>query len=1578
MFAGGTVSKADTDAAIDYIAGAITAGTFTKTSAVVALTSYMASADGAANATYGSVSQAYQNKVEVAEYYTITKGLGDATAAERKAAIAGVTDAAASVTSSNEASDATATVVTTVPSTTLTLTTGVDSLKGGAGNDTINAVVQANGLTGSTVSPGDTVVGGAGTDTFNLSVAGDGGGAGYTLQAVNLSAVENVMVTNYDTNATNTTIDTSLMSGVEKVGLFASSATGDTIFSNMTAVTDAQMSNGSGDLTLTYIAGTTGTADTQNLAISATAAGTFNANGVETVAVTGSLAANTLTNIAGSSLTKLTIGGDQNFTMTGANATATIDASANTGKTSLLLGAASHIVTLGAGDDTLDVGATMNALDKMQGGAGTDTIKITAAGTVNGGTTSPTTSEFVQSGGFEVIDFASTADAATINVKDIAGIETVKLAANALTVVLDANASDTAKATNSTAIGFTLNGTAYTTAATDGSATSGESAVLLKAKIDADVPNMTAVVTGATIVITQASSATSERVDFALTSGHTTEDSQGYSDVTVSGVTTQAVDVYTADTATVRLVDPSGDSDSLTVNLKSMLADRSAVQTVTVLDVADTIETLTLNATGMKTQTATAAVGKTLSTLTADNSTTTLNIAGTDNLTITNLTAGKLATIAAGTHTGDLSLPGTASLAQTITTGSGNDTLIMAGNLTATDVIDLGGNRTNLNLSAGVDTLTASGNIGTSVSAAALQVSNVEAFQLTNGGVASTFIDGSKLANVGQIALSSAGTGAFTFSEMGAGVKLGAGITDDELDAAVTWTLADATGTADVLTVDYADTLNAGSSLALTTVGIESLDIVAEQAGTNTATLVNTTMTAPTINITKGVAGSTVALGTLNKATTTLNAGTAKSLVTMAASTGVGMTVSGPGAAIQTYTLSTKADNVTLTGDIGAVIHVINGGVTASAAAADTFNARINSLSTDLTSVSAFEVVNLTLKDATATGFDDATKNDGIENATVVNILGGNSNSSFLVDATAKFDRDKTSAATAQTIDASTTSAPVTLNFGTDDLDIFTTVKGGSASTDSVTTTISAAASTTVGNNPTMSGVESLTIASTNSDTDAVINLGSATGLGLVVASFTTAGGADQIEIDSLAAGIPVRVSGTNAADNLDVGVAGVTGSADALSITSIANNAGLNLDAAGIESLTLAQNVNASYDLAGVSPTTLSTGTVTLTGSGNVALTALHTGINVIDGSAMGGTLTVQAGARDTDLYTITGGVNSDTIAMENAGDILTGGSQPTGGSDTLEIEYAAILGGVTIDLSATDQVVTMDGGTNAAVQSGFENVNVINFTNFGAVITGSDGVNVITGTILADRISAGKGNDTINVTLTNDANSDQTNGGAGADTLAIVGDFVPVADGNITGVETITSSSTSTITLANQTEGFTVTGAANVQTITGGLGNDKFTGGAGSDIYIRTAHATGGIDDYADYTTGADIMQFTKSGQFALDSADADVKDTNEYVEVTNAAGDLSGSVHADNDVIVLTNAAGFDGVAEVMTSIDGKAIADVIVVFYNTETSLVTMAYDNDGNDSTAATIVGTFSGVAASGIAAAFANTDFVLI
>lgn len=1354
----------------------------------------------------------FSNKVAVATYHTITQEL-----AEEWSIPASVSSDAASVSTGKGSVDTAITVATAASAKTLSLTTGVDALNGGSGDDTFNGVVQGAGALGTTASAGDVVTGGEGTDTLNISVAGN---AVHTLQAVQTNGVENVLVTNFDLNAGDTTIDTSLMNGLSKIGLFSSNATGHTVFTGMTAITDAQMGNGSSNLTLTYAGGTTGTADTQNLSLSGTKAGTFTANGLETVAVSGSLAANKLTNIAGSTLTKISVSGDQNFTMSGTSAVKTIDAGASTGKTSLILGAANQTVTLGSGDDTIDIGGNLTWQDKIQGGAGTDTIKITTAGTINGpATATDITSEFLQSGGFEVIDIASTNDAATLALAKLSGVETVKAAANALTVVLDANAGDTAKATNSVAITGTLNGNAITTAAQDGSATSGEAALLLKTQIDA-ITGFSAAVTGATIVITNNSS--SERVDFALTAGHTAADSQAYSDLTVSGMTTQALDVYTADKVTARLADSSGTSDAMSINLKSMTADRSAAQTVTEIDIADSVETLNLNATGMKT--GTAAVQKTVSTLTADNSLTTLNISGSDKLALTTLTAAKLATIDGGTHTGDLTIGSSAaSLAQTITTGSGNDTITMGANLTAADVIDGGGNAVTAAGTTGKDKLTATGNQGSAVTAAALQISNVETVEIATGGAAASYIDGSKLSGVSSMAFSST-SGSVTLSNMPAGVGLGLGIGAGESTSTYTYTLADATGTEDALTLSYPSGVDASTSNTIVTSGMETLNIVASTEATNaeTSTLVLTNAKVSTINVTKGHANDTLALGTLPKTVTTLDAGAAKNVIT-ATGGAVGMTVTLPAAVANTVTTSTKADTVTVKGSLGTVIQVLAGGATATAAASDTVNVTLSSTASDFTSISGFEVVNATIKAATATGFDDATKNNGVENASVVNILGGNANSSFTIDATAKLDRDKTSAALAQTLDASTFAGNIDINYGTDDLDAYTTVKGGASTSDKVTTTISAAAGATE-NKPTMSGVERLVINSTNTDTDAVINLANATGITRIDATFATAGAADQIEIDSAPVGVPVYATGTNATDNLDVGLASVSGSDDSLTIVSIANNAGLNLDAAGVETLNITGvAANATYDLAGVSPTTGSATTVNLTGAGNVAFSALHTGISTINAASLAGTLTVSAAARDTDAYTITGGVNNDSIAMENAADVLTGGTQAVLGSDTLVVAYTGILGGITADLSAADQVVTMDGSTNTAVQTGFENIDVRAYASFGAVITGSDGANVITGTPLADRINAGKGNDTIQVALTNDANTDQINGGAGSDTFSILaGNYTPAADSNLQAVEIVSSAVTSTIDLSSQTEALTVSGGDNVQTITTGTGAD------------------------------------------------------------------------------------------------------------------------------------------------------------
>jgi len=299
-----------------------------------------------------------------------------------------------------------------------------------------------------------------------------------------------------------------------------------------------------------------------------------------------------------------------------------------------------------------------------------------------------------------------------------------------------------------------------------------------------------------------------------------------------------------------------------------------------------------------------------------------------------------------------------------------------------------------------------------------------------------------------------------------------------------------------------------------------------------------------------------------------------------------------------------------------------------------------------------------------------------------------------------------------------------------------------------------------------------------------------------------------------------------------------------------------LNLDAAGIEVLGITSalaTVDASYDLAGVTATLGSSTAVSLTGAGDVTFTAINTGVASINGAAMGGTLTVTAAARDSDAITITGGVNNDIITMENAADVLTGGAGVAGVGDTLIINYSAILGGLGVDLSqAGDQVTSVDGTVNAAVQSGFENIDVRAYAGFGTVIVGSDGVNTITGSAGNDRVSAGKGNDIINQALTNEANTDQINGGSGADTFTLLaGAYVPAADSSLVSVETVTSAiAASTITLTSQTEAFTITGGAGVQTLTGGSGVDTITGGGGADII------TGGIGaDIIDVTAGADV---------------------------------------------------------------------------------------------------------------------------
>jgi len=383
MFAGGTVAKADFDAAVDYVAGQITAGALTKTSAAVALTSYLASADGIANAAYGSAAQAYQNKVTVAEYYTITKEQGDASAADLASAISGVTDAADSVTTKQVALDVVA--APSIPRQTLSLTATSDSLSGGAGDDSFIG-------SSTTFNSDDILVGGDGADMLSISAAGA------ATPIANLTSIETVKITNGAAGDYAMNMITSI--GVTDVMSRLSS--GQVSFNNLQADATVHAYGVQGGAIvkagfLNSLASGTAKTDTVNLIADAGSnvafrvSGTTDTNEFEIINLESKgTQKNTvgITDAGGNdpaALTTLTVTGDAATTMTlaGGPATgATYNGAANTGKQVITWAGNFNTITTGAAADTINLNGAVfgnTAAKTIDGGDGTDSITIDAS-----------------------------------------------------------------------------------------------------------------------------------------------------------------------------------------------------------------------------------------------------------------------------------------------------------------------------------------------------------------------------------------------------------------------------------------------------------------------------------------------------------------------------------------------------------------------------------------------------------------------------------------------------------------------------------------------------------------------------------------------------------------------------------------------------------------------------------------------------------------------------------------------------------------------------------------------------------------------------------------------------------------------------------------------------------------------------------------------------------------------------------------------------------------------------------------------------------------------------------------------
>lgn len=862
-------------------------------------------------------------------------------------------------------------------------------------------------------------------------------------------------------------------------------------------------------------------------------------------------------------------------------------------------------------------------------------------------------------------------------------------------------------------------------------------------------------------------------------------------------------------------------TDSLNIRVGDSGSAGANVGTVTVANV----ETLTINSvasSGSNTVSVTDAAVKTLTltgthgvVLTAGGAALTKvdasALAGSFNGTGVTLAAG--ATVLGGTAADTIVA---SSGKDSISGGAGNDTLTFAGNLNNDDTVDGGAGTADV-LTADIGGLTAT--------TGKLNVTGVETLTLAAASAAT--IDASTI--VGASIINYTGSGAVSSTNLGAAATVGLGSATTAYSGTLTASLADATGTADSLTVRVNSTV--AQTATLKTSNIETLNLTAV-ASVGGATLTLTDVTATTINASGAYGANTLDLGTLKNTVTTVDAsgittGTFKATVaatgaaTLKGGAGANSLVGGNGAG--TFTIASGFDN--------------SDTVTGGTATSDTLSATIDSKSASLAggvsfaNLSNVENVNIHVADAingTDTNVTVSTAG-GLASATNLVITGNNPLISFTAT-------DGLGNASSKSIDFSKFFGAVDVEVLQAGLVSANTITGGAGTADAFHVELNAYNSA-----PRISGFEAIEL---NTVTAAsTVDLSNVTGYSTLALS-----GTQNLNLTNIAAAstlsIGVASSGALNANKLAAdytdgktltfGLASSSGTADAITLNLVdvtAATTGLTLVGNGIENWTFNAATGEDFKLAVQNSTTDNAVTHKITGGGSgkaFTLTTVQDNVTSIDASTLASNFTIDTRS-GTSAMTITSGSGSDSFQMKNANDVLDGGT----GTDTLTVIRSSPLGGIVVDLSSTvDQITFFNGATNTAVQKGFENINLSQYTGgFGADITGSSLANTITGTSMSDAISGGAGNDSLV-------------GGAGNDTIS---------------------------------------GGEGNDTITGGTGADSLTGGNGTDTFIiatgdstpsfsgtGNSGAVSGYDIITDFSlAGGDVLDVSGTGAVAADAA-------------------------------------------------------------------------------------------------------------
>jgi len=309
------------------------------------------------------------------------------------------------------------------------LTSAIQTSTGTAGDDTFTAAA-------GTWNTGDVVNGGAGNDTLNAVITG----AGPTQSATSLVSVE---VLNLTASPQPATLDLTGVTGVTAINNVSSANGASLTVSGVGNPVNTTITGGGSATTITYgtaVTAATALTDAATLTLNGTAAGTtFTGSGVEIMTIASNTAANTLTTFADTGLIRATITGSQALniggtfggttltTVTATDATGALTINllgagpgttalptgvtftGGSGVTTLTTGSFNDTVTLGnatgnilvtgSGNDTITTGTGTNTVTP---GAGNDTVNLLGADTVRFDEAGPTNSDIIN--GFSTND----------------------------------------------------------------------------------------------------------------------------------------------------------------------------------------------------------------------------------------------------------------------------------------------------------------------------------------------------------------------------------------------------------------------------------------------------------------------------------------------------------------------------------------------------------------------------------------------------------------------------------------------------------------------------------------------------------------------------------------------------------------------------------------------------------------------------------------------------------------------------------------------------------------------------------------------------------------------------------------------------------------------------------------------------------------------------------------------------------------------------------------------------------------------------------------------------------------------